>query len=61
MVDLFASIVIGVQASLTQAKLPSIVVVLARPIDARFQQRLLVNCEITSFSTEYLEVTCADS
>ena len=60
MLDLFASIVIGVQKSLTQAKLPSIVVVLARPIDVRSQQRLLVNCEITSFSTEYLEVTCAD-
>jgi len=60
MLDLFASIVIGVQESLAQAKLPSIVVVLARPIDARFQQRLLVNCEITSFSAECLEVTCAD-
>jgi hypothetical protein len=60
MLDLFASIVIGVQKSLTQAKLPSIVVVLTRPIDVRPQQRLLVNCEITSLSTEYLEVTCAD-
>ena len=60
MLDFLASIGVGIQDSFAPKKSPSIVVVLARPIDTRIQQRLLVNCEITKSETEYLEVTCAD-
>ena len=60
MLDLLASIAVGIQDSFAPNKPPSVVVVLARPIDTRIQQRLLVNCEITKSETEYLEITCAD-
>jgi len=48
------------QDSFAPNKSPSIVVVLARPIETRFQQRLLVDCEITKTETQYLEITCSD-
>jgi hypothetical protein len=60
MLDLLASIAVGMQDSFTPSKSPSIVVFIARPVDTRIQQRLLVNCEITKSETEYLEITCAD-
>jgi hypothetical protein len=64
MLDLLASIAVGMQDSFQDSfatnKSPSIVVVLARPIGTRFQQRLLVNCAITKSETEHLEITCAD-
>jgi hypothetical protein len=60
MLDLLASITIGMQDSFAPTKSPSIVVVLASPVETRNQQRLLVNCEITKTSTDYLEITCAD-
>ena len=60
MLDLLASIAVGMQDSFTPIKSPSIVVVLAQPIETRNNQRLLVNCEITKSSAEYLEITCTD-
>lgn len=60
MLDLLASIAVGMQDSFAANKSPSIVVFIARPVDTRIQQRLLVNCEITKSETEYLEITCAD-
>ena len=60
MLDLLASIVVGMQDSFATSKSPSVVVVLARPIDTRIQQILLVNCAITKSETEHLEITCAD-
>ena len=60
MLDLLASIAVGMQDSFTPIKSPSILVVLAQPIETMNHQRLLVNCEITKSSAEYLEITCAD-
>jgi hypothetical protein len=64
MLDLLASIAVGMQDSFQDSfatnKSPSIVVVLARPIGTRFQQRILVDCEITKSETQYLEITCSD-
>jgi hypothetical protein len=60
MLDLLASIAVGMQDSFAPNKSPFIVVVLARPIETRFQQRLLVDCEITKSETQYLEITCSD-
>jgi hypothetical protein len=60
MLDLLASIAVGIQDSFAPNKSPSVVVVLARPIDTRIQQRLLVNCAITKSETEHLEITRAD-
>jgi hypothetical protein len=60
MLDLLASIAVGIQDSFAPSKPPSIVVVLARPIETRFQQRLLVDCEITKTEIQYLEITCSD-
>ena len=60
MLDLLASIAVGMQDSFAPNKPLSIVVVLARPIETRFQQRLLVDCEITKSETQYLEITCSD-
>ena len=60
MLGLIASIAVGMQDSFAPAQGPSIVIVLAGPVETRNQQRLLVNCEITKSSAEYLEITCAD-
>jgi hypothetical protein len=60
MLDLLASIAVGMQDSFATSKSPSVVVVLARPIGTRIQQRLLVNCAITKSETQYLEITCSD-
>jgi hypothetical protein len=60
MLDLLASITIGMHDSFAPSKSPSVVVFLARPVDTRIQQRFLVNCEITKSETEYLEITCVD-
>ena len=60
MLDLLASIAVGMQDAFAPNKSPSIIVFLARPVDTRIQQRFLVNCEITKTETEYLEITCAD-
>jgi hypothetical protein len=60
MLDLLASIAIGMQDAFAPSQSPSIIVFLARPVGTRIQQRFLVNCEITKSETEYLEITCAD-
>jgi len=57
MLDLLASITIGMHDSFAPSKSPSVVVFLARPVDTRIQQRFLVNCEITKSEPEYLEIT----
>jgi hypothetical protein len=60
MLDLLASIAVGTQDSFAPQQSLSVIVVLAGTIDARNWQgqRLLVDCEITRVSPEYLEITC---
>jgi len=60
MIDIPASIAAQAHDSFRRSETTSVVVVLAGPIDNRIQRKILVSCEVTKLSEDYLEITCAD-
>ncbi len=58
--ELLSAVAIGQEFSATPKRQPTVVVILAGSRVRPVTNGILVSCEITQQSSEYIEVTCAD-